>query len=678
MADENEEVRPCNLTETREEFYDDDVVIVDSLLHNTAKMPAKDCLPQNVLSGRIAPRFDPSKTSENAYNIGDLVFYQGGLYRFKNIHYGGWSSGDAELVDIKSYEMFEVTAGNVSNWNDLDSYPDNSNVFCNNTNIVPQIGNLPFPSSFVVTTISAKNDRKIQICAMGGVQRIFIRRKWSSSWSDWFSLTTETSIAPHFSASSSYKAGTLCTFQGTLKRALQDLAAGAFDSTKWEDVNLTNSFQISVNSSNVSYYNDLNTYPDNTFITCVDSDILSQISNLPKSMMFYVYTFRSPSGGKLQFFTGISNEIYVRRAWADSNWGTWSRVDVGAVLYNTFSSSSSYRAGTKLLYNGVLYKANKNVSAGAWNASDWDVDKAFDVTRVSLNSDNVQYFNDANSFPDNSFISCVPNLSSSISNLPAAASFACFTFMSSNTVRLQILFTQDGVIYMRSSWGTTWKPWLNLSWKYESYGENPLMAFSNILCIGDSLTYSQVWTASNAARQAYKPYPKILADLCGADYEILAYPGDSASDAWARNGSNIVAKTNALAIVYLGTNEGLTDTLAEDAPENTSYTTWADTNTGCYAKWVAKLQENGYKVMLVGVFSGDVATTNSVIQQIATRFGCAYLPSYRNTDLKYHYWPNLQGSNNGHYNDLGYAWFASVMPYKVSQLDDDNLKYIVP
>ena len=60
MADENEEVRPCNITETREEFYDDDVVIVDSLLHNTAKMPAKDCLPQNVLAGRIAPAFIPS------------------------------------------------------------------------------------------------------------------------------------------------------------------------------------------------------------------------------------------------------------------------------------------------------------------------------------------------------------------------------------------------------------------------------------------------------------------------------------------------------------------------------------------------------------------------------------------------------------------------------------------
>ena len=41
MADENEEVRPCDLTETREEFYDDDVVVVDSKLHNTAKMPAK-------------------------------------------------------------------------------------------------------------------------------------------------------------------------------------------------------------------------------------------------------------------------------------------------------------------------------------------------------------------------------------------------------------------------------------------------------------------------------------------------------------------------------------------------------------------------------------------------------------------------------------------------------------
>ena len=89
MADENEEVRPCNLTETREEFYDDDVVIVDSLLHNTAKMPAKTSLPQNVLAGRIAPPFIPNSTTTVA---GAVYVYNGLLYTAKKVYQGPWAS----------------------------------------------------------------------------------------------------------------------------------------------------------------------------------------------------------------------------------------------------------------------------------------------------------------------------------------------------------------------------------------------------------------------------------------------------------------------------------------------------------------------------------------------------------------------------------------------------------
>jgi len=99
MADENEEVRPCNLNETREEFYDDDVVIVDSLLHNTAKMPAKDRLPQNVLAGRIAPPFVPDGTNAIA---GELYLYNGALYRAKENYSGPWDSNKFKVSPLNN------------------------------------------------------------------------------------------------------------------------------------------------------------------------------------------------------------------------------------------------------------------------------------------------------------------------------------------------------------------------------------------------------------------------------------------------------------------------------------------------------------------------------------------------------------------------------------------------
>ena len=97
MADENEEVRPCNLTETREEFYDDDVVIVDSLLHDTAKIPAKTSLPQNVLAGRIAPKFVANETEAKA---GHPYMYGGNVFVAKEDYFGLWDASKFEPASL--------------------------------------------------------------------------------------------------------------------------------------------------------------------------------------------------------------------------------------------------------------------------------------------------------------------------------------------------------------------------------------------------------------------------------------------------------------------------------------------------------------------------------------------------------------------------------------------------
>ena len=83
-------------------FRTGDVIPVDGP-DGTAKMLATDLLretAENALAGNIAPAFDPTRTSGNPYNPGELVAYNGKTYIFKNSHYGAWDAGDVIPVFI--------------------------------------------------------------------------------------------------------------------------------------------------------------------------------------------------------------------------------------------------------------------------------------------------------------------------------------------------------------------------------------------------------------------------------------------------------------------------------------------------------------------------------------------------------------------------------------------------
>ena len=216
--------------------------------------------------------------------------------------------------------------------------------------------------------------------------------------------------------------------------------------------------------------------------------------------------------------------------------------------------------------------------------------------------------------------------------------------------------------------------------KNNKVGNNIITAFSNITCFGDSLTYSQVYTSSTNSRQAYVTYPKVLEKLSRTPTEAFATPGYNSKHVWNEYKNSITEKQNQLAIVYLGTNDGLTDTLSTDAPIDSSYDNYANTNTGCYAKLVAKLKSVGAKIVLVKVWasSGDVDTSNAVIAQIGERYGCAVIDSFVFPDDKYHLYPDGTGRNNVHYNDLGYSAFANELINRIGLLSDEQMKLIIP
>lgn len=214
---------------------------------------------------------------------------------------------------------------------------------------------------------------------------------------------------------------------------------------------------------------------------------------------------------------------------------------------------------------------------------------------------------------------------------------------------------------------------------------NILSAFKNIRCIGDSLTYSKVYTSALLGRQAFRPYPDVLATITGASVQMLAHSGDNCITAWNRQKDYLTSATAQLTILYLGTNGGLTNTLHDDCPVALPYTDWADTNTGCYAKFIAKSIEIGSRVVLVKpwITSGaagisDLTITNSVIDQMATRFDVAIVGPINMSDIKYHYFPDLTGSNATHLNDLGYCAFAHALVDRIASLQTDEMKYLIP
>lgn len=249
----------------------------------------------------------------------------------------------------------------------------------------------------------------------------------------------------------------------------------------------------------------------------------------------------------------------------------------------------------------------------------------------------------------------------------------------------------DGAVYVRISCKTNYNNsflvrYINIEKNTSDLATNPLYSFNalkvfdKITCCGDSLTYSLVYTGAGTSRQAKKTYPKMLGEYTGATVNTLAVSGYSASDWWAQFENSLTSDSNKLAIIYLGTNGGLTDTLATDAPSADPYNTWANTNTGCYAKIIAKAQDLGLKVLLVKVYAtdGDLDITNDVIRQCASRFHCGIIENPYIGNAAMHYYPDLSGSNTVHYNDIGYAAFTSQLIKQVGIMRPTFLRYLIP
>ena len=115
--------------------------------------------------------------------------------------------------------------------------------------------------------------------------------------------------------------------------------------------------------------------------------------------------------------------------------------------------------------------------------------------------------------------------------------------------------------------------------------------------------------------------------------------------------------------IWFGTNQGLTDTIENDVNAHASYNDYATTNTGTYCKLIEEIKavNPDASIHLSTVFassvSGTLATTNSVINQIATKYDLNIIDM---SDLLPANYPNLHlGINNVHFGKSGNIYVAN-------------------
>lgn len=188
--------------------------------------------------------------------------------------------------------------------------------------------------------------------------------------------------------------------------------------------------------------------------------------------------------------------------------------------------------------------------------------------------------------------------------------------------------------------------------------------------IGDSTTYGANWYENNhydesdpTTSQMRNNYPHVFSEMTNCEATNAGRSGSGAKIWWNEQNNLYNFAEYDFAIICLGTNYGLTDTLDADTSA-ASYEGYANTNTGCYCKIVEKiLSQNPYIHLFLAypqcrnglVEDGETADqtslpiTCSVIDQIAEKYGGLHVLDDRANYKVSEY----QSSDNVHFTRIG-------------------------
>ena len=214
-------------------------------------------------------------------------------------------------------------------------------------------------------------------------------------------------------------------------------------------------------------------------------------------------------------------------------------------------------------------------------------------------------------------------------------------------------------------------------------------AISKAIMIGDSLTSgaypTEEWGADAQPNDSIaQNIPYYLKRMLNLDSMVNSGKSGFSASNWyisrIQNQPTLYNFANYDCVfVWLGTNNGLTDTLDTDVTPYTDYNDYATTETGYYCKIIGRIREQNSDCLIVlsKVFAskGDVTTTNAVIDKIATKYNCLVVD---NSDLTVNNYPELHVNNednNPHFGKAGNIFIANRYVNEISKyLGQDPIK----
>lgn len=187
------------------------------------------------------------------------------------------------------------------------------------------------------------------------------------------------------------------------------------------------------------------------------------------------------------------------------------------------------------------------------------------------------------------------------------------------------------------------------------------LALDRVLCIGDSLTAGVPPNTATMPNPMLQNYPYYLGRMISTDVTNGGLPGATTKDWFANKYSSYDMTEYNAAIICLGTNGNLTDTLDSDVNQYNDYNNYADTLTGYYCRLIESIlhDNNNCMIVLVNIWSvaAGADTTRSVIRQIGEKYGLPVVETY---DFRYAESPAYHGGiDNVHLTKAGYLALAN-------------------
>ena len=211
--------------------------------------------------------------------------------------------------------------------------------------------------------------------------------------------------------------------------------------------------------------------------------------------------------------------------------------------------------------------------------------------------------------------------------------------------------------------------------------EYPMM-FTNVICIGDSITYGH-----DGQKRLTENYPFYFAKLADVTISNQGLSGRTTKQWWDELGNSFDHFADYdCAIIYLGTNGGLTDTVSTDCNAS-DYTQNADTNTGCYGKIIGKIKADAPDCKIFCVAGVDEylrrsTSMNPAVRALAEFYdvglidieNCMLADNGATTTVQRYRYRPYDGT---HYNKLGYFTFANMIyDYMNKYIENHLSKYV--